>query len=119
MLFFRALGTKSKKVMKDFAEKQTAEHICPLNLGPRILKIVVFGARRRLLHAHFRLGSYEMNKNLRFSTLKKVMKMKIMKDFAEKQTAEHVTCPLNLEPGILKIVVFGARRRLLHPHFGL
>ncbi len=29
------------------------------------------------------------------------------------------TCPLNLGPRILKIVIFGACRRLLHPHFGL
>ncbi len=29
----------------------------PINLGPRILKIVFFDARRRLLHPHFGLGS--------------------------------------------------------------
>ncbi len=29
----------------------------PIKLGPRILKIVVFEARRRLLHPYFGLGS--------------------------------------------------------------
>ncbi len=37
---------------------------CPVKLGPRILKIVVFEARRRLLHLHphFGLGSKATNK---------------------------------------------------------
>jgi hypothetical protein len=50
-MFFRALG--SEKFMKDFAEKQTAEQVRLISdIGPRILKIVVFGGRRRLLHPH-------------------------------------------------------------------
>ncbi len=37
--------------------RKTNDRLCPIKLGPRILKIVVFGARRRLLHPHFGLGS--------------------------------------------------------------
>ncbi len=37
--------------------RKTNNRLCPIKLGPRILKIVVFGARRRLLHPHFGLGS--------------------------------------------------------------
>ncbi len=49
-----------KKVRKDFAEKlMTGVRRGPVNLEPRVLKIPVFGARRRLLHPHphFGLGS--------------------------------------------------------------
>ncbi len=36
--------------------RKTNDRRRPVNLGPRILKIVVFGARRRFLHPHFELG---------------------------------------------------------------
>jgi hypothetical protein len=114
---FCVVWCREKRFSLDFRVQQNHEGLCrktngrtcSLNLGPRILKIVVFGARRsrRLLHLHPHsgLGSYEIQKK--------------MEDFAKKQTAEHVRLTLNLGPWILKIVVFGARRRLLHPHFGL
>jgi hypothetical protein len=97
--------------MKDFAEKQTAEHVRLISdLGPRILKIVVFGARRRLLHPHSGLGSYDINKKFAFFNSKKSHE-------GLRRKTNGRTCPVNLGPRILKIVVFGARRRLLHPHF--
>jgi hypothetical protein len=37
--------------------RKTNDRRRPVNLGPRILKIVIFGARRRLIHPHFGLGS--------------------------------------------------------------
>jgi hypothetical protein len=46
-----------KKVRKDFAEKEMTGVVrCPIKLGPRMIKIVVFEARRRLLHPHFGFG---------------------------------------------------------------
>ncbi len=50
---FRA--EKSQEVLR----RKTNDLRSPVNLGQRILKIVVFGARRRLLHPHFGLGSNE------------------------------------------------------------
>ena len=57
-----------KKFAADFRAEKGQEGLrrkrndrrCPINLGSRILKIVVFEARRRLLHPHFGLGSNEM-----------------------------------------------------------
>jgi hypothetical protein len=101
--------------MKDFAEKQTTEHVrlmlnLNLNLGPRILQTVVFGARRRLLHPHSGLESYEIYKKIAFFNSKESHE-----GLRKKKNGR--TCPLNLDlgPRILKIVVFGARRKLLHP----
>ncbi len=53
---FLLLTLGPKKVRKDFAEKEMA-WLRTIKLGPRILKIVVFEARRSLLHSHFGLGS--------------------------------------------------------------
>ncbi len=96
-LFFRALG--SKKVMKDFAKING--RTCPLNLGPRILKIVVFGGRRRLLHPHFGLGSYEMKKNFAFFN----SKAKESHEGLRKKTNGR-TYPLNLGSKDSKMLVF-------------
>ncbi len=41
------------------------ERRCPVKLGPRVLKIVVFEARRRLLHPRFGLGSKATNKKIK------------------------------------------------------
>jgi hypothetical protein len=92
--------------------RETNGRTCPLNLGPRILKIVVFGARRRLLHPHSGLGSYEIKKKIAFFNSKESYE-----GLRKKKNGR--ACPLNFGPRILKIVVFAARRRLLHPHFGL
>ncbi len=62
---FRIFGAE-KNFAADFRAEKSQEGLrrkrndrrCPINLGQRILKIVVFEARRRLLHPHFGLGSY-------------------------------------------------------------
>ncbi len=51
-----AADFRAEKSQEELRRK-TNDRRCPLNLGPRILKIVVFVARRRLLHPHFGLGS--------------------------------------------------------------
>ena len=56
------------------------------------------------------LGSYDINKKFAFFNSKKSHE-------GLRRKTNGRTCPVNLGPRILKIVVFGARRRLLHPHF--
>ncbi len=63
--------------------------------------MVVFGARRRLLHPHSGLGSYEIQKQIAFFNSKE------SHEGLRKKTNGR-TCSLNLGPRILKIVVFGA-----------
>jgi hypothetical protein len=58
------------------------------------------------------ITKYEINKNLAFFNSKENHE-------GLRRKTNGRAYPLNLGPRILKIVVFGARRRLLHPHFGL
>ncbi len=53
------LGPKTEKSQEELRiRRKKNDRRCPVNhLGPRILKIVAFGARRRVLHPHFGLGS--------------------------------------------------------------
>ncbi len=51
-----AADFRAEKSQEGLHRKRNDRH-CPIKLGPRILKIVVFEARRRLLHPHFWLGS--------------------------------------------------------------
>jgi hypothetical protein len=65
---FAFSNSKKRKKSHEGLRRKTNDRTRPLNLGPRILKIVVFGARRRLLRPHFeRLSSKEK----RFFLLKK------------------------------------------------
>jgi hypothetical protein len=62
-----SVGVTKKNFAADFRAEKSQEGLrrkqndrrCPVKLGPRILNIVVFGARRsrRLLQPHFGLGS--------------------------------------------------------------
>ncbi len=105
---FCVVWCRKKRFSLDFRVQKSHEGLrrktngrtCPLNLGPRILKIVVFGARRRLLHPHSGLGSYKIQKKIAFFNSKE------SHEGLRKKTNGR-TCPLNLGPRILKIVVFG------------
>jgi hypothetical protein len=70
--------------MKDFAEKQTAEHVRLIS-GQGFLKLLFLELAENSFTLIPGLKLTKWIKNLRFSTRKKVMK-----DFAEKQTAENV-----------------------------
>jgi hypothetical protein len=59
--FYFAADFRAEKIEEGLRRKTKNDRRCPIKLRPRILKIVVFGARRRLLHPNFGLGSNATN----------------------------------------------------------